>query len=238
MVNRALGREPFFSPPSVMNEYMDQEKLIRLAREYYREKEMGDQVVRIGSSTIPGAGKGLFAQRDLEKLTPLVFYPGEYIPALPPSLFSSFDGSAKAKPLDGIIHDGEINTYLLFLQEYGGIIDGKGAPEQVPKYSGQLVNHPPQGTMPNVLNWEFLWNDVVGDDEAKSQQLVHLTGKPWYLDCDSNEFVYADSMVHKMPGMLFFTASDIKAGEELFWDYSMRDGTETFDWYHHVQYEN
>mmetsp|Transcript_1309 Transcript_1309/g.1664 ORF Transcript_1309/g.1664 Transcript_1309/m.1664 type:complete len:115 (+) Transcript_1309:271-615(+) len=54
MVNRALGREPFFSPPSVMNEYMDQEKLIRLAREYYREKEMGDQVVRIGSSTIPG----------------------------------------------------------------------------------------------------------------------------------------------------------------------------------------
>ncbi|GBG25876.1 Hypothetical Protein FCC1311_020952 [Hondaea fermentalgiana] len=192
--------------------------------------------VRVGPSAIEGAGFGVFAKRDLPRLTPFCFYPGEYTPAVPASLLYNVDvgspGSSKVSLCDPKDDDARDTQYLLHLTHLGGSIDGITAPREPAVCAGHVINHPPAGSLPSAEMLEVWWEDLVPNavNVGRRTPANNVLAKgPWYFDDDSGQFVPIPE-THRLPAVVFFTLRDVVAGEELYWDYGARP-TKDSSWY-------
>ncbi|CAK9005404.1 Extracellular serine proteinase, partial [Durusdinium trenchii] len=194
------------------NQGVPQAKAAALWRRWQQSKGALDDIVRVG------AGRGLFACRDLPRHSAICFYPGVFTPAVPPALLVDLDGTFMHRFENP---DHKENEYLLFLETVGGFLDAAQGAVQFPGLlAGHMINHPPQGVLPNVQHFDFVWENLSqGTDTLDLEGIPNtLSGAPWYFDSRTEEMFFVPED-HFRAGLVFLTARHIGSGEELFWDY-------------------
>merc|ERR1712129_583840 len=119
----------------------------------------------------------------------------------------------------------EASSYWLILEDHSGVMDGFRPAERVVGGAGisevaigHLINHPPDGIMPNVTWQEFEWSK--NDDDTSKLAVNRLHRGLWYLDPNSMEPVdmpCEDSPLQlPLPGVAIVALRDLLPGEELF----------------------
>jgi len=159
--------------------------------------------VKVDKSTIPNSNFGVFARRDIRKGEVACLYPGEFHPRLPLWTVASPDG-VPCVPFMPIKQQYEDNCYVVHLRHCSGYLDGNPTLASVsaagllnPAAVGQLINHPPRGTEPNVAPFDFMWSKALQDQGqimGQGQERHRLLGAfcarlpnvmgtgPWFLE--------------------------------------------------------
>lgn len=174
--------------------------------------------VRCSSSAVTGAGDGIFALGTIPRGRVISFYAGSHLGAwdafcsrilrmLLPSWYSDADGYMLSQS-DQSSMDGSSYTAHAQRQMYGYVS---------PSASGQLVNHPPAGRLPNS---SFLTVSVPCD--------LVFTGLPI-----KSRWARGDGQ--RQVATVLVSLAEIQDGEEIFVDYGMGTGmpgeVELPEWY-------
>lgn len=205
--------------------------------------------LQVAASSVIGAGLGVHVRRGAGEHggdqipcgAVVTLYPGVFFPSVPRHvhlwdevvvdairLMQMHGGGCVDPKLDGASFQ-EISSYMLVLTSgVGGIMDGFRATERVPglvdrgqQAVGNLINHPPQGTSPNVAWCEFPWAKT--SCEASGINRMHQG--VWYVDPPTLEPVLVpdpgavDALAE--PGVAIVALRAIDGGEELFMDYKL-----------------
>lgn len=120
--------------------------------------------VVIDKSRLCNAGNGVMVHGYVPKHHIVSFYPGYYKP--PPPTYSIISPSG-----DTCVKPGEVESvqsiYRISCPTVGGTIDATNYPRpSLPFCVGDIINHPPSGTIPNVYPLDFSWKSVL---EASKQ---------------------------------------------------------------------
>jgi hypothetical protein len=196
--------------------------------------------VDIRQSTIPNSGFGVFAEKDFSKGQVVTLYPGTFYPPLPNWLVALPDGNAAVdlRPQNtDFCNVYKINCLI------GGALEAK---EMISSNIAlaHLVNHPPKGTLPNVISYEFHWNDFFRDvpteNLPKIKEITHSLseirpGTPWFIDPNTQQIEYMTEDCAPIVGMVFIANRDIRKGEEFFFNYKFQKGKDLPEWYHPVE---
>jgi hypothetical protein len=186
--------------------------------------------LNVKDSTVEGAGRGVFVECPQGALvapgTVLGFFPGTV---------HLREHLKTAEAVDKLFPD---DDFMLMSRADGAIIDGRdtvGTPHNA--YAlGHIVNHPPQGGEPNVLqaSYDFL-QDPLGFDEFPRELRAHIPNKlhkPATLLGSPDRSSYMHTIV-------LLAAKPLSTGEELFLDYRLNpDSKEALPaWYAHYDEE-
>jgi hypothetical protein len=215
--------------------------------------------VDVRRSNVPNSGDGVFVRGgNVRAGQPVCLYAGSYYPPPPPYSLIASDGST-VTPLSLQKHKHEKNQYLLHCNSIGGYLDGKdtiGMKDSFPFAVAQFVNHPPDGMQPNVCAVDFYWkhalelfcNDSHSSYSATSvskdinllselaNQLNPIGGGPWYFDPGVEEIVELSPNASPLVAAAFVALTDIKDGDELFFDYRYGPKEGHPPWYTPVRY--
>lgn len=206
--------------------------------------------VTVKPSSIPTAGLGVFAAKDVDRFSPLCLYPGVYTPPLPFFCISGEESTHEYVYLANESIQGS-NEYVLNLNDVGGYLDAKNVEyngDDDLEYNhdavGHFVNHG-KGEQANVNVLSFHWNQML--DENLTEQIrcnaiydipntIRSDGSPWYLDSKTGDITYFceskvkrvkndisnDSNSMPIAGAVLFANKKIKEGQELFLDYKLK----------------
>ena len=179
-------------------------------------------------------------------------YPGHYIPPKPVTSLS-LDGNPHPI-IDSIINHNidddsilEVNAYSIHCCYYGGNIDANYGQSSSISLA-HLVNHPPLKQKPNVINYEFCWNDLYNNNDDNNnviiKQNINRIGYKdvWYIDPITNETISLNPKTYhhhhhsnNIIGMCYITTNTIEQDEEIFFDYKYEpDVANKLKWYHKV----
>lgn len=194
----------------------------------------------MAQSSVPQAGQGVFIDRAVPGGTAVALYHGVFVP-LPPlhvramswrnaihdvlKLSKIWGYGSMDERLDGVDFE-EAASYWLILSKFEGVIDGYAADMRVGCKShfavGQLINHPPAGTRPNVHWQEFEWQleQVPACANRVHKGLWYInqgTGEPAYMPDPETD----PGIKIPLPGVVMIASRDLAPGEELFIDYKL-----------------
>lgn len=199
----------------------------------------------VATSSIPNAGLGVHvgdaANGKISSNSVVALYPGVYMPLVPLHARAAACGETVTDILHmarlwgyGVVDSSlsdisfeEASSYWLILEEHSGLMDGFRPELRVgstgrhsPFAVGHLVNHPPQGTAPNVTWREFAWGEDAGELATN-----RLHRGLWYIDPITLETVDMPSEEGEvrlpLPGVAIVALRDLVPGEELFMDYKL-----------------
>lgn len=110
-----------------------------LARDVLSVLRQPSALVAVKPSGIPGAGRGVFAVKDISAGTVVVLYPGSYRPPVPLSEIGAVNGEPVIRPGEARLGGGgATNAYIIRCCD--GKLDGKGEGGSPAGFAGQLVN--------------------------------------------------------------------------------------------------
>jgi hypothetical protein len=251
-----------FSPPKIPLSPITEKNKTRIFKECFdlslapiRRTDLSFSL-SVRTSSIPGSNKGVFLSGCAKKGTILALYPGIYYPPLPICAVGSADGSFSNSVSD-VRHMGQTNEYIIHLNQSGGYLDGKDIEKHTtnPFAVAQMVNHPSPSFHPNVISFDFHWEDVYNlcsssgrlDQknliQSYSEYLNILPNRfgsgPWYVDSSTDEVILindgsgggeAGPPCH-LAGLAYMALEDIQDGVELFFDYKYPSHARP-SWYH------
>jgi hypothetical protein len=234
----------FWQSDADIPEWIDQQKVFSQCLE--RISKHADSVVHkhagigvdIRSSTIPNSGNGLFAKAAIPKGSVVTLYPGIYYPPLPTWLVSLPDGNI-AVDLRPQNDQPDFSSVYKINCVKGGFIEAKDYISSNIALA-HLINHPPKGKRPNVITYEFFWEDFAKEMKFPNQNLLDRIscireGVPWYVDPNSEEIVTMTKHCSSTVGMAFVASADIAKDEEIFFDYKFQDVDDLPLWYYAVE---
>ena len=229
-----MGRSSVASPQEV-----------GLIRQYLLNYE---DVCRIAPSSVLDGGRGVFVSRDVKTGDILTLYGGVQFPQ--PSLsVAASDMGDQETAITPVV---KCSDYILNLGGLGkGYLDGHGVSIE-PRKCAQIINHPPEGTRPNVDAIEFMWCSIWAEtahekDENALKKLAMEVNPihqgPWYHD---GNFIVntpgpGDGKAYSMlqAGIAMMAKRDLNAGEELFLDYELNESVlddQARQWYKPVPF--
>jgi hypothetical protein len=179
--------------------------------------------VEVRSSSIPGAGVGVFATADISAGTVLATYGGRFIPPIP---VPPTHGAPPTELCD-------LTGDYIYCCEGGGYLDGSHcldrSPMDAPHSLGHLVNHPPSdGGTPNAVS-------VTISPFPENLGVTALpAGKPWYFDNELLEVVQIPSSRLLLKGVALVSLVDIEKGSEIYYDYGIKPEHSQPEWYSSV----
>lgn len=192
--------------------------------------------VEVKLSSLPNAGQGVFSTKNIEKFSPLCFYPGIYTPPLPTRNIGHEGTNALIYLANKVVT--ENNAYVINLNDVGGSIDANNLiwdPQSDrcnPHAVGHFVNH---GRQPNVNVISFHWNELLTrqnnfvSDPSRYHRIpneLRCDGSPWYFDTTSEEVIYLKRYEghHEISigGAVLYANTEIPEGSELFLDYMLQ----------------
>jgi len=185
-------------------------------------------LVEVRSSSISGAGKGLFAARPLSQGEVVCLYPGVYsmgfpFPVLPNAIDSEYVYLGTKTTPSGVIP--EDNTFILNVKtRSGGYLDGLAVEDEQgrrldenPSACGHLINNSKQQA--NVGVRSIYWNDIIAEDAGAEHyrlpNVLRSDGAPWYLN--GKAIVHFDGTGVNC-GAAFTVKSNVEEGQELLFD--------------------
>jgi hypothetical protein len=231
---------------------VDVERTVNQVARLLNKSDSNPSPVSVRQSPIAGAGRGVFAVRDIQAGTVVTLYPGRTIPALP----------LYAKPLDGDFPAGTLmpaeldatpatNAYVINCETGGSIDADNERNDEEDVYSGtprssshdplpflrrcaHLVNHS-GGCKPNVSAVSFQWIDILALLPHNMPRYAVCTrfhtGRIWFVDPLNSQPVLVpetladnanESMDPRLTGIAYVALNDIAAGDEIMLDYALK----------------
>ena len=217
--------------------------------------------LRVGRSSLPGAGMGVFTTELIRADEYIALYPGRV--HLPPpvgglAIESLMMDPAFKMPAQDTSY--QISCGSRWSSPWnGGYIDGiNGAACLNPHAKGHLINHPPRGTRPNVTIHDFEWRSIIDMTAEEwtvqgslgpslsphalwreAREVNHMAEGAWYIDGTTLDVVsYTPSendaaLEPRLLGAVFQTVCEVPQGSELFFDYRLGPvaAESSADWY-------
>ena len=197
--------------------------------------------VKVASSQLQGAGRGVFAAVPIPQGTPVCLYPGIFSPGLP--LGAAFADDATvflgSASLPSGVHPPEKNAYIMNLKDVGGYIDGLATEGLVDdddhNYNSHavahLVNHSSQES--NVKVGSFWWHEILhqtcnDENNGKDESLYNIPNKrrcdgtPWFFSTLNNEMTFHEE-TNPCAGAVFCAARDLVQHEEIYLHYALKE---------------
>lgn len=204
--------------------------------------------VRVASSKVMGAGRGVFTNSAVSRDTALCLYPGVFTPGLP---LTDLDDTVHYLGKDSLpsgVYPPEINAYIFNLKTVGGYLDGLATTcndhdetfcmTENPSACAHFVNHSRLDDGSNVYALSFWWHDVLKEDLDvddiwyKIPNQRRRDGSPWFLVNDTLTS-FDDTQNNACGGAVFCASRDIEENEELYLDYGLQPPLPPWaqDWY-------
>lgn len=216
-------------------------------------RRSADPYVKVASSQLEGAGRGVFTNIPIEQGTPICLYPGIFSPGLPRAFSDATFLASDILPSG--VHP-ETNAYVMNLKNVGGYIDGLAASElgeDNPHAVGHLVNHSSQQSNVEVVS--FWWHDVFARNPAdecdqgetannsniaESDESTYgipnrrrCDGTPWFFH--NGEITFHDTgETSPCAGAVFCALRSLNRNEEVYLDYGLQEPLPKWakGWYH------
>ena len=221
--------------------------------------------VRVGQSSVPNSGLGVTAACSLPANKIVTLYPGKYFPPLPMVLLEDDMPLVELHPPSTAIVDSG-GVYLIN-SAMGGFLDEPVETARAMRggeallWSGHRVQHPPQGTSPNVDLLHFMWWDVLTRGQGEGDAVwkgaaaeavlrgTRMYSGGWFKDYRGapSEGKPREVLLPALhdgrktywqykAGIAIFTTRALEEEEELFLDYDYSfEKAAKLPWYHHVR---
>lgn len=189
-------------------------------------------ILQVDSSSMNGAGLGVFATKPIARDAAVCLYPGIFSPGLPRA-FSDATYFGNTILPSGVVPP-EMNAYILNLKSVGGFLDGLATTTEMtqnPAACAQLVNHNRDRCNVHVIS--FWWHDVLDCQTSESSwgtgdavfyaipNRRRCDGAPWFFHREHMIYYNEKERTTPCAGAVFCASRDID-DEELFLDYGLQ----------------
>jgi len=203
----------------------------------------------VKKSYASGGGNGLFMSGPISKYRVVSLYPGCYEPPPPTLAVLSSDGVPCVRPEELSLLPS--SSYRIHCNNCGGYLDADKSLRQVdlkvPFSSyllGHMINHPPNGIKPNVVPFDFYWDDLISylklnssrnnevgvDIDRLLSSVNPIAEGVWYVDPVTFSPVLRSPTCSPRVGMAIVSLRDLMDCEELWMDYKFHP-EEAPPWY-------